>query len=248
LTAADPVYFIVHCAEACPYFAEVAAFCWGNVDYAATADAQYPTDREWRHLRLENRATGERLDCAPAGESRRRPVLAVRAGTPTLAARATYFLLWRTDGRASAPPGDALEAPDEFLRRLGDWDVAAAIARSLRVRNEFGRVELMPFDNQSFWNAWKWAGAWATPDVQAVRLLMHAVLRKDRRGIPLAIHLLRPGPPAAQAEAFTSALARLTGLDLPTPAAWLQWYDQTGHASYPPPDWVAWQHEAQTEA
>jgi hypothetical protein len=27
----DPPAFLVHCAAACPYFAEVPAFCWGNV-------------------------------------------------------------------------------------------------------------------------------------------------------------------------------------------------------------------------
>ena len=44
----DPVAYLVHCAAACPYFAEVPAFCWGNVDYGFETDARTPTDREWR--------------------------------------------------------------------------------------------------------------------------------------------------------------------------------------------------------
>jgi hypothetical protein len=245
---ASPVQFVVHCAEACPYFAEIAAFCWGNVDYVADGDAQFPTDREWRHLRLDNRATSEWLALAPAGEDRRRPVLAVRAATPALAARATYFLIWRTDGRATPAAAEAWEAPDEFVRRLGAWDVPAAIARSLRVRNEFGRVELMAFDSRTFWDAWRWAGAWATPDVQAQRLLMTAVLRKDRRGVPLAMLLLRQGAPTPEhAEAYTATLARLTGLDFPIPAAWIEWYTREGHAAYPAPDWDAWLQETRNE-
>ena len=40
----DPVAYLVHCAAACPYFAEVPAFCWGNVDYGFETDARTPTD------------------------------------------------------------------------------------------------------------------------------------------------------------------------------------------------------------
>src|SRR5690349_15495894 len=99
----DPIHFLVHGAAACPYFAEVPAFCWGNVDYTFETDAAYPTDREWRRLALVNRATGGRVSITPADAARRRPVLAVSASDPDLAARATYFLLWRTDGRAQEP-------------------------------------------------------------------------------------------------------------------------------------------------
>jgi hypothetical protein len=240
----DPVAYLVHCAAACPYFAEVPAFCWGDVDYGFETDARIPTDREWRRLALLNRATGERLVIGPAGETRRRPVLAVRASAPELAARATYFLLWRTDGRAQPPNDSSLVAPEEFVARLGRWDAAAALARSVRVRDEFGRVELMAFDTPAFWAAWKWAGAWATPDAQAVRLLMMALLRRDRRGVPLAITLLRQGVPGAEQEAaLHEVLGRLTRLSLDSTGAWLAWYAGAGHRQYPAPDWTAWREE-----
>lgn len=240
----DSSAFLVHCAAACPYFAEVPAFCWGNVDYEFQTDARYPTDREWRRLALLNRATGERLVIAPAGEAPRRPVLAVRASTPDLAARATYFLLWRTDGRAQPPHDSSLAAPEDFVARLGRWDVAAALARSVRVRDEFGRVELLAFDTPTFWAGWKWAGAWATPDAQALRLLMTALLRRDPRGVPLAITLLRQGVPSAEhAAALHNVLSRLTRLSLDTTPAWLAWYAGAGHRQYPAPDWTAWRDE-----
>ncbi len=240
----DPTYFLVHCYAACPYFAEIPAFCWGNVDYTFLIDAQHPTDREWRHLALLNRETGQRLMFAPGGEDRRRPVLAVQASDSDLATRAAYFLIWRTDGRAHTLTQDSLEAPEEFAARLGTWDVAAALARSLRVRDEFGRVELMAFDTPTFWAAWKWAGAWATPDLQALRLLMTALLRRDGRGVPLAIALLRQGVPSAEYEAaLHNVLNRLTRQPLDTTAAWLTWYTDEGRIQYPAPDWAAWRAE-----
>lgn len=241
---ADPTYFLVHCYAACPYFAEVPAFCWGNVDYAFHTDASYPTDREWRRLALLNRETGERLLFALEGEDRRRPVLAVQASDPDLAARATYFLIWRTDGRAHTLTQDSLEAPEDFVARLGGWDVAAALARSLRVRDEFGRVELMAFDTPTFWDVWKWAGVWATLDLQPQRLLVTALLRRDRRGVPLAIAMLRQGVPNAEYDAaLHNVLSRLTRQSLDTTAAWLAWYAAEGHLQYPAPDWAAWREE-----
>lgn len=241
---ADPTYFLVHCYAACPYFAEIPAFCWGNVDYTFKTDARYPTDREWRRLALLNRETGERLLFTLGGEDRRRPVLAVQASDPVLATRAAYFLIWRTDGRAHTLTQDSLEAPEDFVARLGTWDVAAALARSLRVRDEFGRVELMAFDTPTFWEAWKWAGAWATPDLQALRLLMTALLRRDRRGVPLAIAMLRQGDHRAEVETVLhEVLSRLTRQSQDSTAAWFTWYAAEGHLQYPAPDWATWRAE-----
>jgi hypothetical protein len=242
--ASDPSYFLVHCYAACPYFAEIPAFCWGNVDYTFSTDARFPTDREWRRLTLLNRENGERLALAPLGEDRRRAVLAVRASDPGLAARAAYFLLWRTDGRAQTPTQESLEAPDDFAPRLAGWDVAAGLARSVRVRDEFGRVELLAFDTPVFWRVWKWAGAWATPDLQAWRLLITALLRRDPRGVPLAIGLLRQGVPSAEHEAaLHNVLSRLTRRSLDSTPAWLAWYAAEGRQQYPAPDWTAWREE-----
>src|SRR5689334_23787131 len=86
--------YLVYCHGDRPYFAEVAYFLWGAVDYASSGDATLPTDREWHELSLVNRANGEILEVAPAPETGRRVVLTVRAVDPDLALRGAYFLAW----------------------------------------------------------------------------------------------------------------------------------------------------------
>src|SRR5206468_6596115 len=97
-------------------------------------------DREWHDLGLVNRATGASVEITPAPGSGRRVILAVRAVDPVVALRAAYFFTWRTDGQTSPAPGASRETHVELAARLGNWDYQAAIARSVRVRQTFGRA------------------------------------------------------------------------------------------------------------
>jgi hypothetical protein len=232
---------IVHCHGERPYFAEVPYFVWGAVDYASSGDAQTPTDREWRELGLVNRETGEILEMAPVPDSGRRVVIAVRAMNPDVALRAAYFLTWRTDGQAGSGPDAALETFGELARRLGEWDYKDATARSVRVRKDFGRAELLPFDDNAFWPSWKWVGVPACARTRVGRWIMDSVLRKDTRAVYLCIEWLRRGSATpVQRDALCYALQRFTGRELPSPADWVAWYAREGAAAYPRPDFATW--------
>ena len=233
--------FVVNCHTDRPYFAEVPYFLWGAVDYASSGDARYPTDREWRELSLVQRATQEVVEIMPAPGAGRRVRLLVRALDPQLAVRTAYFLTWRTDGQTTRGPDQPLEAHSDLAGHLAGWDREAALARSVRVRQTFGRAELLPFDDLLFWPSWKWIGVPALARNRVGRWIMDAVLRRDARAVYLCIQWLRQGPAGpAQADALLYALQRLTGLEHSGPAAWLAWYAAGGQVQYPKPDFAAW--------
>lgn len=233
--------YTVYCHGDRPYFAEVPYFLWGPVDYASSGDARRPTDRDWRDLSVVNRETGAILEVAPVPQSGGRIVLAVRAVDPVLALRAAYFLTWRTDGQTTIGEDSPLETHVELAAQLGDWDYKTALARSVRVRKEFGRAELMPFDDGSFWPSWKWVGVPAVARTRVGRWIMDAVLRKDPRAVYLCVEWLRRGTASqAQTDALCYALGRFTGLDFPLPGNWITWYSTEGAPRYPRPDFNTW--------
>ena len=233
--------YLIYCHGDRPYFAEVPYFLWGAVDYASSGDAELPTDRAWRELSLVNRANGESLEITPAREAGRRMVLAVRSIDPALALRGAYFLAWRTDGQAATDQDAPLETPPELAARLAGWDVRAATARSVRVRETFGRAELMPFDHADFWPSWKWIGVPAVARTRVGRWIMDSVLRRDPRAVYLCVEWLRRANiTLAQIDAIQSALHRLTGLDYARPPDWILWYARKGSTAYPRPDFASW--------
>src|SRR5579859_899103 len=240
--------FVVRCHGDRPYFAEVPYFLWGPADYASSGDARHPTDREWRELSLVNRATGAPVEIGPAPGAGRRVILALRALDPTLAVRAAYFLTWRTDGQTTSGGDAPLETYTDMAARLEGWDHPAAIARSVRVRRSFGRAELLPFDDMTFWPSWKWIGVPPVARTRVGRWIMDSVLRKDPRAVYLCIEWLRRGTSSpVQTDALRYALHHLTGREFPLAAEWIAWYAREGLAAYPKPDFAAWWADVEHE-
>lgn len=233
---------VVNCHTDRPYFAEVPYFLWGAVDYTSTGDARFPSDREWRELTLIRRDTEALVEITPQPGAGRRVRLAVRALDSTLALRTAYFLTWRTDGQTTLGPDQPLQAHTDLAARLGDWDYEAAIARSVRVRKVFGRAELLPFDDMSFWPSWKWVGVPAIARNRVGRWIMDSVLRRDPRAVYLCVQWLHQGDalPPKTADALVYALARLTGEDHGDAPGWLAWYAAQGATRYPKPDFARW--------
>jgi hypothetical protein len=215
-------------AELRPFFAEVPYYLWGEVNYDSEGDCKSPTDRNWTWLELTNRKTRERL------------MIAERDGTwevtgeDPLAARAAFFLVSRSGGEwiDAAPTG-----------QLQNWDHGRAIARADRVRAEFERPELRPFDaGHMFWGSWKWVGGFATDFTWVGRWIMHSVVTNDPRAVELCVYWLREGTVSPrQSEALRYALNRLTNLSFATDKEWVEWYDTGGGAEkYPKPDFEKW--------
>lgn len=137
--------------------------------------------------------------------------------------------------------GEWLDAePIDLLR---DWDHEKAAARAARVREEFERPELRPFDvGHLFWGSWKWVGWFATEFTWVGRWIMHSVVANDARAVYLCVEWLRNGTVAEeQSQALRYALSRLTGRSFATDKAWVDWYDRDGGAQqYPEPDFDQW--------
>jgi hypothetical protein len=229
------VTYRLRLAEARPFFAEVPYYLWGQINYDSEGNCISPTDRNWTELELTNRDTGERLEITGQADT-----WEIRGDDP-LAARAALFLISRCRGEWIDPP------PAELFQ---NWDHERAAARAARVRTEFERPELRPFDvGHLFWGSWKWIGWFATEFTWVGRWIMHSVVHNDSRAVELCIHWLREGTFAQQqSQAMRYALSRLTGRSFTTDQEWVDWYDKGGGAQeYPKPDFKKWRAELKAQ-
>src|SRR4051794_14017563 len=118
-----------------PYFAELPYYLWGQVNYDSEGDCKKPTDRHWTWMYLQHRGTREVVDVKQEnGEW-------LVDGNDETSARLAMFLLDRCNG---VPDPSLVEA-------AGQWDYAAAVARTLPVRSEFEQPALASFDTKLFW-------------------------------------------------------------------------------------------------
>src|SRR5216683_5441953 len=125
-----------------PFFAEVPYYLWGQVNYDSEGDCKSPTDRGWDWLDLTNRETKESLKVAGQADD-----WTIKGEAP-LAARACLFIATRCRAEWMG------DFPDQELQ---GWDHEQALTRAARVRTEFERPELRPFDvGHLFWGSWKW--------------------------------------------------------------------------------------------
>lgn len=214
-----------------PYFAEVPYYLWGQVNYDSNGNCASPTDQMWTELDLSNRETDEHVEIM-----HRDDVWEV-VGDDPVAARAALFLASRSKGQWI----DAM--PTESVR---NWDHPRALVRADRVRQEFQRPELRPFDvGHYFWGSWKWIGCFATEFTWVGRWIMHSLSTNDKRAVNLCTHWLRQGTVHKdQSQALRFALGRLTGLDFDSDREWVEWYYARGGAlEYPEPDFKQWYAE-----
>jgi len=211
-----------------PFFAELPYYLWGEVNYDSEGDCERPTDRSWFWLYLENRNSEETLEMSSDAN------LWKIEGPDPAAAQATMFLAERCQTRA------------EEKLNVGDWDHEKAMARALRVTQEFEQPELAPFDSHLFWGSWKWIGWFGTEFAWVGRWIMHSVITKDTRAVSLCIDWLKQGTVSdSQSAALRYALNRLTGEKFETDKEWLRWYEggflSRGHkAQYPEPNFDSW--------
>jgi hypothetical protein len=214
-----------------PYFAELPYYLWGEVNYDSDGDCKRPTDTEWHDLDLTNRGTHENVQIFEKGG-----VFTVRSKSRALAARMVYFLHERSG--AAFLEGDP-------RGELGDWDHDAALKRTLRVREEFARAELKPFDSKLFWGSWKWVGWFATDFTWVGRWIMDSVLKRDTRAVCLCVDWLKQGTfNEEQSKALRYALNYLTGESYSSDQQWVKWYySGPGSQRYPEPDFKAWHEE-----
>jgi hypothetical protein len=211
-----------------PYFAELPYALWGDVNYNSEGDCRRPTDRAWTWLQLTHRETGAEVTVDPDDG-----LFRVRSDDGPLAAQTAAFLLARAGGEAvGADPRAA----------VGDWSVDDALLASARVRAEFPRPELVPFDDDVFWGSWKWVGPTGTTYTWVGRWIMNAVLHRDPRAVLLCIDWLADGTyNETQSAGLRAALAHLTGEAFSTDAAWVSWYREGGGSvRFPEPDYDAW--------
>jgi hypothetical protein len=217
-----------------PYFAEIPYALWGEVNYDSDGDCKHPTDQDWTCLQLTNRETDQQLEITSAQNEYR-----IESEEPPLAAQATAFLKERTSATVRGdPPGSW----------VGSWTYVEANARTDRVRAEFPRPELKPFDHHYFWGSWKWVGAFATEYTWTGRWIMNSLLTQDKRAVFLCIHWLKAPPTdPIQSAALRYALGVFTGLNFNSDNEWIAWYEGSllrsgGRKLYPEPDLKAW-HE-----
>ncbi len=211
-----------------PFFAEIPYYLWGQVNYDSEGNCKSPTDREWTWLDLMNRETNEHLKIGGHGDTW------VVTGHDPLAARAAHFLASRCCGEWIGPAA---------VEQLKGWDHGGAAARAARVREEFERPELAPFDvGHWFWGSWKWVGWFATDFTRVGRLIMHSVLTSDTRAVYLCAEWLRDGTvDESQSQALRYALGRLTGQSFATDREWVDWYYAgVGIQEYRKPDFKRW--------
>jgi hypothetical protein len=132
------------------------------------------------------------------------------------------------------------------VEQLLGWDHERAAARAARVREEFERPELRPFDvGHWFWGSWKWVGWFATEFTWVGRWIMHSVVSGDTRAVNLCAYWLQQGTVGEQqSHALRYALSRLTGQSLATDREWVDWYFAGGGIQeYPEPDFKQWHAE-----
>jgi hypothetical protein len=155
-------------------------------------------------------------------------------GEDPLTARAAHFLASRCHAEWLGP------APVEQLQ---GWDHDLAAARATRVREEFERPELRPFDvGHWFWGSWKWVGGFATEFSWIGRWIMHSVVTRDTRAVNLCADVLQQGTVGEQqSQALRYSLSRLTGRSFATDREWVDWYFAGGGIQqYPEPDFKQW--------
>lgn len=208
-----------------PYFAELPYYLWGEVNYNSEGDCRRPTDQEWTWIAVTNRTTREEVSVT--GEPAK---FAIESKRPELAARTALLLVERSAAAGYEPGRDA-----------SAWNHAAALARTRRIRAEFPRPELKPFDSMLFWGSWKWVGWYATDLALPGRWIMNSVLTHDTRAVFLCAEWLRAGTVHPdQSAALRAALSTLTGQTFATDRQWIEWYDHTGQRLYPEPNVQDW--------
>jgi hypothetical protein len=218
----------IRLTELRPFFAEFPYYLWGQVNYDSDGDCESPTDRRWTSLFLTNRDTRQRLEITSEADSWE------LTGEDPLAARAAHFLASRCHVDWIGP------VPVEHLQ---GWNHELAAARAARVRQEFERPELRPFDGGHwFWGSWKWVGWFATEFTWVGRWIMHSVVTGDTRAVNLCADWLQHGTVGEQqSQALRYALSRLTGRSFATDREWVDWYFAgDGIREYPEPDFKQW--------
>ena len=216
-----------------PYFAEIAYALWGEVNYDSEGDCKQPTDRNWSGLAVSNRESHERVYIVSSDTT-----FQIKSDEPQLAARTSVCLLQSCAGTVI---GD-----DDPGENVGDWSYGEARARTARVRSEFPRLELKPFDSHLFWGSWKWVGWFATEFTWVGRWIMNSLLVKDTRAVCLCIDWLKQPPVHPdQSAALRYALNALTGEQFSTNEEWIMWYEggllgSSGKKTYPEPDFDEW--------
>jgi hypothetical protein len=210
-----------------PYFAEFPYALWGEVNYDSDGDCRRPTDREWTQLEIMHRGTRERLVITGSGQE-----FSIKAKDRSLAARAAMFFAERSGATIIGEHPQA---------RIGIWSYTNAYAATARIRAEFPRPELIPFDSHLFWGSWKWVGLFATDLTWMGRWIMNSLLTRDTRAVELCIYWLKAGTTHPdQSAALRHALQLLTRQQFATDQEWITWYDDKGYHEYPKPDFEAW--------
>jgi hypothetical protein len=210
-----------------PYFAEVPYAVWGEVNYNSEGNCRRPTDRQWTELYLDHRQTREALQIVGHGKE-----FIVESATGALAARAAQFLVERVSARLTGADPQP---------QVGSWTYEAVFRMTARIRAEFPREELAPFDIWPFWGSWKWVGWFGTEYTWVGRWIMNSLLVRDTRAVNLCVEWLRAGTyHPDQSVALRHGLRLLTNQAFLSDADWVAWYDDTGHKRYPKPDFGAW--------
>ncbi len=210
-----------------PYFAEIPYALWGEVNYDSDGNCQRPTDREWTHLEVMQRGTREHLIIMGSGKE-----FSVQSKNRSLAARAAMFLTERSG---------ATLLGEHPRPHIGIWSYTQAYATTSRIRAEFPRPELIPFDSQLFWGSWKWVGWFATDLTWTGRWIMNSLLTHDTRAVSLCILWLKGGTTHPdQSAALRHALRLLTDEQFASDQEWITWYEDTGDQQYPKPDFDDW--------
>jgi hypothetical protein len=215
-----------------PYFAELPYALWGEVNYDSEGDCKRPTDQEWNGLELTNRDTKQHLAISSSKNE-----FEITSEDPLLAAQASVFLIERCSA------GVLGEDPRS---NIGSWTYTQAFSQTARIRAEFPRPELKPFDHDYFWGSWKWVGWFGTSFTWVGRWIMNSLLTKDKRAVCLCVDWLKAPPSAPlQSVALRYALEAFTGLNFKTDKEWIKWYKgglfrTGGNRQYPKPDFDAW--------
>jgi hypothetical protein len=210
-----------------PYFAEIPYYLWGEANYNSEGDCRQPTDQQWTWFELRNRENREQVTITSKASQ-----FHIESDKPELAARSALFLIERSK---------AMVEGQDLHRLSGSWSHLDALARTRRVRAEFPRPELKPFDSMLFWGSWKWVGWFATDFTWVGRWIMNSLLMRDTRAVNLCVEWLRQGTVHQdQGAALRYALNSLTQRSFLTDMDWIRWYDARGHVEYPAPDFDAW--------
>ncbi len=229
--------FRLQLIEPLPYFAEIPYYLWGQVNYDSEGDCKKPTDRYWTWLYLQHRGTQEAIEVKKENRDW------ILEGNPQTTARLVLFLLDRCGANATPGPMD-----------LGpSWNHAAGVARASKVATEFQEPVLAAFDSHFFWGSWKWIGWYATDCTWVGRWIMHSLVRKDSRAIPLCIDWLN-GPPhfREQEAALCYAVQCLSGEAARGGKEWVRWYKGSWFSTgakgrFPEPNIEAWLAELKAE-